>query len=70
MRLSTPLKKGVVTTHAAQEAYHLVLQHAGCSKQRDSIDLRIVEETKNGTATYFGSISSDAKNYPGLIDVR
>src|SRR5690606_21198869 len=57
-----------VGNHTAQEAYRLVLQHAGCSKQRDIIDARIVEETKNGTATYFGSISSDAKNYPGLID--
>jgi len=69
MRLSSPLETDVITTHTAQEAYHLVLQHAGCSKQRDIIDARIVEETKKGTATYFGSISSDAKNYPGLIDV-
>ncbi|NGM65516.1 pectate lyase [Sphingobacterium sp. SGR-19] len=69
MRLSSPLETDVITTHTAQEAYHLVLQHAGCSKQRDIIDARIVEETKKGIATYFGSISSDAKNYPGLIDV-
>src|SRR5690606_203772 len=57
MRLSTPLETDVVTTHTAQEAYRLVLQHAGCSKQRDIIDVRIVEETKNGTATYLGSTS-------------
>ena len=69
IRLSTPLETDVVTTHTAQKAYRLVLQYAGCSKQRDIIDARIVEETKNGTATYFGSISLDAKNYPGLIDV-
>lgn len=69
IRLSTPLETDVVTTHTAQKAYRLVLQYAGCSKQRDIIDARIIEETKNGTATYFGSISSDAKTYPGLIDV-
>lgn len=69
IRLSSPLETDVVTTHTAQEAYRLVVQYAGCSKQRDSIDMRIVEETKNGTATYLGSISSDAKTYPGLIDV-
>lgn len=69
MRLSSPLETDVVTTHTALEAYRLVLKHAGCSKQRDIIDKRIVEETRNGTATYFGSISADAKNYPGLIDV-
>lgn len=69
IRLISPLETDVVTTHSAREAYRLVVQYAGCSKQRDVIDLRIAEETQNGTATYFGSISSDAENYPGLIDV-
>lgn len=69
MRLWAPLETDVVTTHTAHEAYRLVLQYAGASKHRDIIDARIVEETKRGTATYFGSVSSDAKKYPGLIDV-
>src|SRR5690606_33553098 len=69
IRLADPLHTDVVTTHTAEEAYHLVLKYAGSSKQRDIIDARIVEETQNGTAAYFGSISADAKDYPGFIDI-
>lgn len=69
MRLAAPLETDVVTTHSAEEAYRLVLEKAGCSKQRDAIDRRIVEETRTGTATYYGSRSADAASLPGLIDV-
>lgn len=68
MRLSAPLETDVVTTHTAQKAYELVLAYAGCSRIRDDIDIRIVHEVKNGTASYFGSRSSDASKFPGLID--
>ena len=68
IRLTSPLDAGVITTHSASEAYDLVLAHAGCSKSRDTIDARIVEEVKNGSATYFGSRAADAENLPGLID--
>ncbi len=69
IRLSQPLETDVVTTHTAEEAYRLVLEGAGCSKQRDAIDARIVEETRTGTATYRGSVSEDADRLPGLIDL-
>lgn len=69
MRLSSPLEIGVITTHTAEEAYRLVLEGAGCSKWRDLIDERIVSETRNGTATYSGSITQNAKEVPGLIDI-
>ena len=69
MRLNTPLETDVITTHTAKQAYKLVLAHAGCSRQRDIIDTRIIEETRKGTATYIGSVSKDAKRLPGLIDV-
>ncbi len=69
IRRSTPLATGEIRTHSAHEAYQLVLQQAGCSKQRDIIDKRIVEETRDGTATNKGSISTDANLYPGLIDL-
>ncbi|MDR0988823.1 MAG: hypothetical protein LBM06_05115 [Prevotellaceae bacterium] len=69
MRLNAPLEADVVTTHTAEKAYELVLQYAGCSKMRDAIDERIVRETRQGTATYRGSRSEDAAQYPGLIDV-
>ena len=69
IRLAEPLETDVVTTHTAEEAYRLVLDGAGCSKERDRIDRRIVEETRTGTATYRGSVSADAAELPGLIDV-
>lgn len=69
IRLYVPLETDVVTTHTAREAYDLVLAYAGCSKQRDCIDQRIVEETRQGTATYYGSVSESAGDYPGLIDL-
>ena len=35
----------------AEEAYATILSKSGCSLQRDAIDLRIVEEVKNGSGT-------------------
>lgn len=64
MRLAKPLDAGIVTTHTAEQAYDLVLAHAGCSKQRDIIDIRIIEETQNGTATYIGSVTKALKMLP------
>lgn len=69
MRLDAPLETDIVTTHPAEQAYELVLAYAGCSKERDIIDTRIVKETREGTATYTGSVSKDAKRLPGLIDL-
>jgi hypothetical protein len=69
IRLDAPLETDAVTTHSAGQAYQLVLKYAGCSEQRDIIDARIVKETKKGIATYYGSITEDAKTKPGLIDI-
>ncbi|MDR0745430.1 MAG: pectate lyase [Mediterranea sp.] len=69
IRLDAPLETDLVTTHPAEQAYKLVLAYAGCSKERDIIDTRIIEETREGTATYTGSVSKDAKRLPGLIDL-
>mgnify|MGYP002408945708 FL=1 len=69
MHLSAPLATGQITTHSAQQAFDLVVDYAGCSKQRDIIDTRIALETKTGTATYIGSVTADAQNAPGLIDL-
>ncbi len=64
MRLTEPLNAGVVTTHTAQVAFEKVLNTAGCSLHRDEIDTRIVNETRNGTATFKGSYSAVG----GIID--
>lgn len=69
MHLTTPLATGMITTHSAEQAFDLVVGYAGCSKQRDIIDIRIAEETRTGTATYIGSVTENAANAPGLIDI-
>lgn len=69
MRLSEPLDAGIITTHSAKQAYELVLDQAGCSRQRDAIDIRVIEETRNGMATYIGSVTKGAESVPGLIDL-
>lgn len=69
IKLKQPLEFGYVTTHSAEEAYDLVLKYAGCSKKRDIIDQRIVEETRTGTARYIGSITPDSEKLAGLIDI-
>jgi hypothetical protein len=38
-----------VTTHAATEAYNLILQKAGASIKRDTLDERIINDVKNRT---------------------
>ena len=74
LKLTTALDCSIVTTHSAAEAYDKVLSGAGCSLSRDIIDERIVNETRNGTATFRGlSIlngNDDNKKYPkaGIID--
>ena len=69
IRLDAPLETDVITTHTAEQAFNLVVAYAGCSKQRDIIDERIAKETKDGTATYIGSVTEGAANAPGLIDL-
>ena len=41
-----------INEHTAEEAYVLVLEHAGASLARDPIDTRIVTEVENGISTY------------------
>lgn len=53
-----------VTTQSALEAYQAVLNDAGCSLYRDSVDVRIVNEVATGTATY-GGVTGEGL---GIID--
>lgn len=56
----------LVHEQTAEQAYETVLEKAGCSLQRDAVDVRIVEEVREGKFTYKGSNGS--KN--GLIDTQ
>lgn len=70
IRLSEPLETDWITTNTAAEAFDLVLAGAGCSKRRDAVDSRVVEETRCGTASLFGSRAPDALSMPGFIDTQ
>jgi pectate lyase len=52
-KMSAPWDAMAINQESPQDAYNAVLAHAGCSKpKRDNIDRRIIEEVRNGTATY------------------
>ena len=63
IRLSAPIDYILTTTHTAEEAYEKVLAWAGASLHRDTHDELIVNDTRNGLATYTG-----AGNHKGIID--
>jgi hypothetical protein len=65
-RAPVPFEVAPVTTQAAEEAFERVLKQAGATlPQRDSLDARIVEETRTGTAR-FGETYDGGGN--GIID--
>ncbi len=55
MRIDLPIAYYPVTTQSAEEAYRLVLEYAGASLHRDQLDALMVDDTKNGKASYTGS---------------
>ena len=63
MKLSAPIDFYAVTTHTAETAYEKVLSYVGCSKQRDSYDITMVNDVRDGKTTYTGS-----GNNPGFIN--
>ena len=56
-----------VTTHTAQEAYNLVLNHCGASKRRDATDKRVINEVTNGLAPMRATLGTTRG---GLIDTQ
>jgi hypothetical protein len=63
--LPAPFFPGHVQTFTAKQAYKRVLSSVGANRPRqDEHDARMIRETRDGTFTYYGSISGK----PGLID--
>lgn len=63
--VDTPFFPSYVRTHSAEEAYKQVLSDVGCNQpELDDHDIRIIQETLNGTYKYKGSISG----LPGMPD--
>lgn len=53
IKMNKPWDAMPINQQSPQEAYHAVLENAGCSlPERDAIDLRIIEEVRNGIAIY------------------
>ena len=68
MRIDTPHDhEDNVETHTPQKAYDKVLEHAGASLKRDAVDIRVIDDVKNGTYTAHGS-SGDQYSRFGIID--
>lgn len=70
-KMSAPWDAIPINQESPQDAYNAVLAHAGCSKpNRDNIDRRIIEEVRNGTATYGNNgiitTPSDVGGWPSL----
>lgn len=66
LKLAAPWKAMPIRQQTAEEAYHLVLQRVGASlPKRDSIDARIVEDVRSGTAKFGETYGGGGK---GIID--
>jgi hypothetical protein len=74
IKATVPFPYERVTTHSADDAFELVLQHAGATlPARDTIDRRIVNETRTGSVTFGGngyakSQGLDTTKVYGIID--
>lgn len=70
IKMTTPAPTGDVTTHSAETAFEKVLAYAGASLDRDEVDARYMEEAKNGTATYKGSVTGKLGRIDKVSDVN
>lgn len=63
IRINEPIAFVYTTTHTAEQAYEKVLNYAGACLHRDSFDELMINDARNGTATYTG----DGQN-PGFVN--
>lgn len=70
IQLDEPAPTGEVTTHTALQAFNKVLTYAGASLIPDDVDQRYFSETKNGTATYSGSVTKKKGRIDMVSDVN
>jgi len=55
LKLNKPWPAMAINQQTAEEAYNSVLEHVGASlPKRDAVDRRIIDETRNGYATFEG----------------
>lgn len=75
VRLDEPWPAMAIDQQPAEEAYQSVLEQAGATlPERDAVDRRIIDEVRNGTATYEGKAYKqehsvvDPSKKTGIID--
>ena len=75
VKLEQPWPAMAIDQHTAEEAYQRVLDNAGVTlPKRDAVDARIIDETRNGYATYDGATYKAQQANPdfgkaiGIID--
>lgn len=71
-RQANPFPFGVITTQSATDAYTSVLKGAGAIlPKRDTLDARVVNETRTGTATFGGTYNGGPGGLvSGIIDTQ
>ena len=73
-KLNQPWPAMAINQQTAREAYESVLQNAGTTlPRRDAVDARVIEEVRNGSATYEGIYKTkktvaDKSRITGIID--
>jgi hypothetical protein len=65
LRVDQPYVVAPVAPQSAEAAFALVLAQAGCSRARDAVDRRIIDEIRTGTARFGASYQGGGK---GIID--
>ncbi len=70
IKMDSPAPTGEVTTHSAATAFSKVVSYAGASLVRDNVDERYATETRNGTATYTGSVTYKKGRIDLVADVN
>lgn len=65
LRVHEPYIVAPVRTQAAEDAFELVLKYAGASLSRDTVDSRIIDEIRTGTAQFGKTYAGGGK---GIID--
>ena len=64
VKMDSAINAGYITTHSPEKAYEKVLAYCGASLTRDSVDMRYMDEARNGTTTYTGTVTKQK----GIVD--
>lgn len=71
LKLDEPWPAMAINQQTAEEAYHSVLANAGATlPKRDAVDARIVDEVRNGTATYEKGLIGSQKDVGGWPELK